>query len=106
MAERCYILAGPNGAGKTTFSNELLPIEADCLNFINPDLIAQGLAPFQPEKMALEAGRPMIIQINECVRKNESFRDNSKRKMVCEEDKRMEKSRIWNHNLFFKAPIR
>jgi len=48
-------------------------VEADCLNFINADLIAQGLAPFQPAKMAIEAGRLMIKQINECVRKNESF---------------------------------
>jgi predicted ABC-type ATPase len=73
LAKRCYILAGPNGAGKTTFANEFLPMEADCLNFINADLIAQGLAPFQPAKMAIEAGRLMIKQINECVRKNESF---------------------------------
>jgi predicted ABC-type ATPase len=51
---KCYILAGPNGAGKTTFANEFLPIEAECLNFINADLIAQGLSPFQPEKMGYE----------------------------------------------------
>ncbi|MFO7761569.1 MAG: hypothetical protein R6V20_08160 [Desulfobia sp.] len=55
MTKKCYILAGPNGAGKTTFANEFLPIEAECLNFINADLIAQGLAPYQPGKMAVEA---------------------------------------------------
>jgi predicted ABC-type ATPase len=65
--------AGPNGAGKTTFASEFLPIEAECLNFINADLIAQGLSPFQPDKMAVEAGRLMVQHINECVRKNESF---------------------------------
>ena len=73
MQKKCYILAGPNGAGKTTFANEFLPIEAECLNFINADLIAQGLSPFQPAKMAIEAGRLMIERIAECVRKNESF---------------------------------
>jgi len=73
MTKKCYILAGPNGAGKTTFANEFLPIEAECLNFINADLIAQGLSPFQPTKMALEAGKIMIKQIKECVKKNESF---------------------------------
>ncbi len=73
MTKKCYILAGPNGAGKTTFANEFLPIEAECLNFINADLIALGLAPFQPAKMAIEAGRLMIQHINECIRKNESF---------------------------------
>ncbi len=63
----------PNGAGKTTFANEFLPIEAECLNFINADLIAQGLSPFQPAKMAVKAGRLMVQRINDCVRKNESF---------------------------------
>ena len=37
LKNKCYIIAGPNGAGKTTFANEFLPIEADCLNFINAD---------------------------------------------------------------------
>jgi predicted ABC-type ATPase len=56
------------GAGKTTFANEFLPIEAECLNFINADLIAQGLSPFQPDKKAIEAGRLMIQNINKCVK--------------------------------------
>lgn len=73
MIKKCYILAGPNGAGKTTFANEFLPVEAECLNFINADLIAQGLAPFQPAKMEIEAGQIMIRQINDYVKKNESF---------------------------------
>ena len=60
MQKKCYIIAGPNGAGKTTFANEFLPIEAECLNFINADLIAKGLSPFQPEKAAIQAGRLMI----------------------------------------------
>ena len=73
MKKKCYIIAGPNGAGKTTFAYEFLPIEAECLNFINADLIAQGLSPFQPGRMAIEAGRLMIKSIDECARKNESF---------------------------------
>lgn len=73
MKKKCYIIAGPNGAGKTTFANEFLPIEAECLNFINADLIAQGLSPFQPRNMAIKAGRIMIQQIDECVRRNKSF---------------------------------
>jgi len=73
MLKKCYIIAGPNGAGKTTFANEFLPIEAKCLNFINADLIAYGLSPFKPDKMAIEAGRLMIGTINDCVKRNESF---------------------------------
>jgi len=73
LKKQCHIIAGPNGAGKTTFANEFLPIEAECLNFINADLIAQGLSPFQPNKMAIEAGKLMIQHINQCVKKSESF---------------------------------
>ncbi len=73
MKKKCYIIAGPNGAGKTTFANEFLPVEAECLNFVNADLIAFGLSPFQPDKMGIEAGRLMIQHIDECVRKQESF---------------------------------
>ena len=73
MEKKCYIIAGPNGAGKTTFANEFLPIEAECLNFINADFIAYGLSPFQPDKAAIEAGRIMIQQMDEFVKNNESF---------------------------------
>jgi len=73
LQKKCYIIAGPNGAGKTTFANDFLPIEVECLNFINADLIALGLSPFQPDKMGIEAGRIMLKKINECVLKNESF---------------------------------
>ena len=73
LKKKCYIIAGPNGAGKTTFAKEFLPIEAECLNFINADLIAKGLSPFQPHRMAIEAGRIMIRHINECVKNKESF---------------------------------
>jgi len=73
MKRKCYIIAGPNGAGKTTFAREFLPVEAECLNFVNADLIALGLSPFQPEKMAIEAGRLMIRNINDCINNSESF---------------------------------
>lgn len=66
-------IAGPNGAGKTTFAEEFLPREADCPAFINADLIAAGLAPFQPERAAFRAGRLMLEEINNHVLKGESF---------------------------------
>jgi len=45
----CYIIAGPNGSGKTTFATEFLPHYVNCLEFVNPDLIAKGLSPFSPD---------------------------------------------------------
>jgi len=54
---RIIVIAGPNGAGKTTFAREHLPREAGCPVFVNADLIAGGLAPFQPETAAVRAAR-------------------------------------------------
>lgn len=70
---KCYIIAGPNGAGKTTFAENFLPVEAECLNFINADLIAKGIAPFNPESVALEAGKLFLRRMNTIVSNRESF---------------------------------
>jgi predicted ABC-type ATPase len=70
---KIVIIAGPNGAGKTTFAREFLPHEADCPDFINADLIAQGLSPFAPEHAAIAAGRIMLRMMHEKVRRRESF---------------------------------
>jgi predicted ABC-type ATPase len=61
---KVYIIAGPNGAGKTTFAREFLPNYADCKNFINADLIAEGMSPFSPETAAFRAGRVMLGEID------------------------------------------
>ncbi|MEZ5383932.1 MAG: zeta toxin family protein [Prosthecobacter sp.] len=73
MSKEIIIIAGPNGAGKTTFARSFLPEEAQCNRFINADLIAAGLSPFAPEVAAFKAGRLMLEEIAECVRKGESF---------------------------------
>ena len=70
---RIIILAGPNGAGKTTFAREYLLKEAHCPDFVNVDLIAAGLSPFDPESAAIRAGRIMLSEIERRTRKGESF---------------------------------
>ncbi len=72
-SKRILIIAGPNGAGKTTFATEFLLNEADCPTFVNADLIASGVNPFQPERSAVRAGRLMLDVIEEYVRRGESF---------------------------------
>jgi predicted ABC-type ATPase len=70
---RIIIVAGPNGAGKTTFAREYLLKEARCPDFINVDLIAAGLSPFDPDRAAIRAGRIMLSEIHRRTRKGESF---------------------------------
>lgn len=71
--QKILILAGPNGAGKTTFAREFLPAEAQCPVFINADLIAAGLSPFNPEAAAIRAGRLMLEEIERHVALGQSF---------------------------------
>ena len=68
-----YIIAGCNGAGKTTASFTILPEMLDCREFVNADEIAPGLSPFQPEKVAVEAGRIMLNRLNDLLAKGETF---------------------------------
>jgi predicted ABC-type ATPase len=68
-----YIIAGCNGAGKTTASFSLLPSILSCEIFINADEIAREIAPGEVEKVAFEAGRQMIEQINARIRARETF---------------------------------
>lgn len=71
--KKIVIIAGPNGAGKTTFAREFLPNEAGCPVFVNADLIAAGIAPFQPESVAFRAGRLMLEEISRHVTEGRSF---------------------------------
>ena len=45
----------------------------DCKEFVNADEIAKGLSPFQPDKVAIEAGRIMLNRINELMKQNVDF---------------------------------
>lgn len=71
--KRALIIAGPNGAGKTTFAREFLPAEAGLPIFVNADLIAEGLSPFDPDRAAIQAGRVMAQAIRGHVARGESF---------------------------------
>jgi predicted ABC-type ATPase len=68
-----YVIAGPNGVGKTTFADEYLPDEVKQLEFINADLIARGLSPYDPEAVAIEAGKIALKRIKELIAQKVSF---------------------------------
>lgn len=69
MSKSVYIIAGPNGSGKTTFAKTFLPEYAQCQNFVNADLIAQGLSPFSPANVAIKAGKLALEQIENFTKK-------------------------------------
>ena len=71
--KKILIIAGPNGAGKTTFATEFLPKEAECPNFINADLIAAGINPFQPDAASIQSAKIMIEMMKTYIKRGESF---------------------------------
>lgn len=66
-------LAGPNGAGKSTTGPALLKDTLGITEFVNADLIAQGLSPFAPEGAAFAAGRIMLGRLRELSRRRATF---------------------------------
>ena len=73
MDKSLYIISGCNGAGKTTASYTVLPEILQCKEFVNADEIAKGLSPFNPESVAIEAGRLMLQRIEDLLNQDATF---------------------------------
>ena len=73
MKRHLYIISGCNGAGKTTASYTVLPEILKVEEFVNADEIARGLSPFNPDSMAIEAGRLMLKRIDELLLVGKNF---------------------------------
>jgi len=73
MQPTVIAIAGPNGAGKTTiaesFLNELLGVG----EYVNADTIARGLSQFQPQSVAVQAGRQNLHRLDELAANGSSF---------------------------------
>jgi predicted ABC-type ATPase len=67
------VLAGPNGSGKTTAAPTLLKDTLGLVEFVNADVIAQGLAGFDPAGVALEAGQIMLRRLRELADQRRDF---------------------------------
>jgi len=68
-----YVIAGPNGAGKTTFASRFLPKYVHCTEFLNADLIAAGLSPFDPESQNVRASELMLERMDGLIERRETF---------------------------------
>src|SRR5262245_50942379 len=67
------VIAGPNGAGKTTLSPLLLRDKLGLLEYVNADPIALGLSGFDPESVAIGAGRVMLRRLEDLSHKRRTF---------------------------------
>jgi len=67
------VIAGPNGAGKSTTAPSLLRGTLEVSEFVNADIIAQGLSGFQPEGVVFHAGRVMLERIHYLAKKRADF---------------------------------
>lgn len=67
------VLAGPNGAGKTTSSAKLLKGALAVEEYVNADIIAQGISGFNPDRVAIEASEIMLHRLKSLAEKRISF---------------------------------
>jgi len=72
-APQVIVLAGPNGAGKSTSAPTLIAETLGITEFVNADVIAQGLSAFRRDSVAREAGRIMLTRLDELGRRRADF---------------------------------
>ena len=70
-----FVIAGPNGAGKSTAAPGLLRDLLGVAEYVNADLIAEGLCAFDTEAVAFQAGRVMLARLKQlaALRRNFAF---------------------------------
>ena len=64
---RVIIIGGPNGAGKTTSAPRIVQHVSEGAEFVNADLIAQGLSSLNPTSVSFAAGRLTLARIKELI---------------------------------------
>ncbi len=67
------VIAGANGAGKSSVAPFLLRDKLGVSEFVNADVLAQGLSAYAPETVAIAAGRIMLKRINKLANSQENF---------------------------------
>lgn len=70
---KLIMLAGPNGAGKSTLAPFLLRDTLGIVEYVNADTLASGLSAFQPEGVAVQAGRIMLKRLHELAAERADF---------------------------------
>jgi predicted ABC-type ATPase len=73
MQPTAIAIAGPNGAGKTTVAETFLSNLLGVGEYVNADTIARGLSQFQPQSVAIQAGRQNLRRLDELASSGSSF---------------------------------
>jgi predicted ABC-type ATPase len=73
MQPTVIAIAGPNGAGKTTVAETFLNNLLGVGEYVNADTIARGLSQFQPQSVAIQAGRQNLRRLDELASSGSSF---------------------------------
>jgi predicted ABC-type ATPase len=73
MQPTVIAIAGPNGAGKTTIAESFLRKRLGVDEYVNADTIARGLSQFQPQSVAIQAGRQNLRRLDELAASRNSF---------------------------------
>jgi len=72
-APSIVVIAGPNGSGKSTAAPSLLRDFVGVREFVNADVIAQGLSAFDVARAAVPAGRIMLARLKDLAASQASF---------------------------------
>ena len=68
-----WLIAGANGVGKTTFARARIEVVSGTTDFINLDLIAQGLSPLNPARHQIRAARYALDMSRNLIEQGKSF---------------------------------
>jgi predicted ABC-type ATPase len=68
-----WLIAGANGVGKTTFARARIEAVSGTTEFVNLDLIAQGLSPLDPTRQQTRAARVALDMARDLISQRVSF---------------------------------
>jgi predicted ABC-type ATPase len=68
-----WLIAGANGVGKTTYARARIEAVSGTTEFVNLDLIAQGLSPLNPAGQQIRAARVALEMAHDLIAQRQSF---------------------------------
>jgi predicted ABC-type ATPase len=72
-APTLWLIAGANGVGKTTYARARIAKVSGTTEFVNLDLIAQGLSPLNPTGQQTRAARVALDMARDLISQKQSF---------------------------------